>query len=315
MVTPKYTFLLPAYKPQFLEEALLSIKNQTYTDFCVIVSDDCSPFELKPIYDKVCAGDSRFSYRRNEENMGGKSLVSHWNLLVEMCETEWLIMASDDDVYETSFLNDADKLLLKYPSANLLRGRSRIINGAGQHIKEEKPTEEYISSISYIHRIYEDDYAGGIASYIYRTRILREKGGFPDWPLAWFSDEAGNIMLAMEGCCITRDVTFNVRNSEINISSKWGDPEDSRKKTIATYAFYHWMKAYMHNIKHEGCATEHLQEVTSLYKTKVRNNIQNYIYHVRFAPFLMLFVKLPYGLGLCRLRILMHYIRVRFPHL
>ena len=95
----KYTFLLPAYKPQFLEEALLSIKNQTYTDFCVIVSDDCSPFELKPIYDKVCAGDSRFSYRRNEENMGGKSLVSHWNLLVEMCETEWLIMASDDDVY------------------------------------------------------------------------------------------------------------------------------------------------------------------------------------------------------------------------
>ena len=35
----KYTFLLPAYKPNFLEEALRSIKDQTYSDFKVLVSD------------------------------------------------------------------------------------------------------------------------------------------------------------------------------------------------------------------------------------------------------------------------------------
>lgn len=101
--TPKYTFLLPSYKARFFEEALLSIKNQTYTDFKVIVSDDCSPEDLKSIYDMVCADDPRFIYRRNEENMGSKSLVSHWNLLVDMCDTEWLIMAGDDDVYDAKF--------------------------------------------------------------------------------------------------------------------------------------------------------------------------------------------------------------------
>ena len=33
---PRYTFLLPAFKARFFEEALLSIKNQTYKDFKVI---------------------------------------------------------------------------------------------------------------------------------------------------------------------------------------------------------------------------------------------------------------------------------------
>ena len=37
----KYTFLLPAYKPDFFEEALRSIKSQTFKDFNVLVSDDC----------------------------------------------------------------------------------------------------------------------------------------------------------------------------------------------------------------------------------------------------------------------------------
>ena len=66
----KYTFLLPAYKPNFLEEALVSIKEQTYTDFKVIVSDDCSPHDLKSIFEKTCGDDPRFVFRRNEKNMG-----------------------------------------------------------------------------------------------------------------------------------------------------------------------------------------------------------------------------------------------------
>ena len=46
----KYTFLLPAFKPDFLEVALRSIKLQTLKDFKVLVSDDCSPHDLKSIY-------------------------------------------------------------------------------------------------------------------------------------------------------------------------------------------------------------------------------------------------------------------------
>lgn len=72
----KYTFLLPAFKPDFFEVALRSIKSQTLKNFKVLVSDDCSSHDLKSIYDKVCGDDVRFLYRRNEVNMGNNSLVS-----------------------------------------------------------------------------------------------------------------------------------------------------------------------------------------------------------------------------------------------
>ena len=104
MISTKYTFLLPAYKVTFFEKALFSIKNQTFKNFKVIVSDDCSPENLRSVYDRVVGDDTRFVYRRNEVNIGSKSLVSHWNLLVDMCDTEFLIMASDDDVYDLNFL-------------------------------------------------------------------------------------------------------------------------------------------------------------------------------------------------------------------
>lgn len=307
---PKYTFLLPAYKATYFEEALRSIKAQTYGDFKVLVSDDCSPEPLKPIFDRVCGNDSRFAFRRNEQNMGSKSLVAHWNLLVGMCNTDWLIMASDDDVYEPSFLEEADALLAKYPLANLLRGRSQVIDGAGTCKTTEDVADEWLDTLHYAHRIYQSDYAGGIASYIYRTEALKQKGMFPDWPQAWFSDEAANFIMADHGCCFTNGVTFKVRVSDINISGQWGNPEDSRKKVAATYAFFPWMQRFMADIKATASQDEaFFCQVEAEYKRKVRGNIQNYIYHCRPVPFFRYLLSLPKGLELCRLRMLVHYVK------
>lgn len=315
---PKYTFLLPAYKATFFEEALRSIKAQTYADFKVLVSDDCSPEPLKPIFDRVCGNDPRFTFRRNEQNMGSKSLVSHWNLLVGMCDTDWLIMASDDDVYEPNFLEEADALFAKYPLTNLLRGRSQAIDGMGVSKATEDVTSEWLDTLHYAHRIYQPDYVGGIASYVYRTAKLKQEGMFPDWPQAWFSDEAANIMMADCGCCITNGVTFKVRASDINISSQWGNPEDSRKKVAATYSFYPWMQHFMAAIKATASQDEALfRQVEAEYKRKVRGNIQNYIYHCRPQYFFRYLISLPKGLELCRLRMFAHYVKgcfYSFPH-
>lgn len=304
---PRYTFLLPAFKARFFEEALLSIKNQTYKDFKVIVSDDCSPEDLKSIYDKVCADDPRFSYRRNDENMGGKSLVSHWNLLVDMCDTEFLIMASDDDVYGSNFLSASDQLLEKYPACNLLRGRSRAIDGDRTVYKEECQTEDWVDTVEFIHRVYESDFVGGIASFIYRTEELKKCGMFIDFPSAWFSDDATNFIMAGHGCCITEDITFEVRNSDVNISGQWGNPIDSEKKVKATYAFYNWMKAFMCQLKDSDKLNKDLLNIVGKeYKTKVRNNIQNYIYHCPMSIFIKLLKRCPHDIGLCHYRMLLH---------
>lgn len=304
----KYTFLLPAYKPDFFREALDSIKCQTYTDFKVIVSNDCSPYDLKSIYDDVCSQDTRFQFRRNLVNMGSKSLVSHWNLLVDMCDTEFLIMASDDDVYESNFLEEADSLLQKYPKANLLRARSRVIDGNGNIKSEENAMDEWLDNLHFIHRIYLKDWAGGIASFVYRTRRLQEVGKFIDFPAAWFSDDVTNFVMADEGCCLTKNIAFNVRNSDVNISGQWGNPEDSRKKMQATYMNYKWMKNYMK--KFDGYNdVDFLENVTAEYKYKVYTNVQSYIYSCHILPFLKYLLQCPADIGLFKPRMLAHYFR------
>lgn len=304
----KYTFLLPAYKPDFFREALDSIKCQTFTDFKVIVSDDCSPYDLKSIYDDVCSQDTRFQFRRNLVNMGSKSLVSHWNLLVDMCDTEFLIMASDDDVYEPNFLEEADSLLQKYPKANLLRARSRVIDGEGNTKSEENAMDEWLDNLHFIHRIYLKDWAGGIASFVYRTKRLKEVGNFIDFPSAWFSDDVTNFVMANEGCCLTKEIAFNVRNSDVNISGQWGNPEDSRKKMQATYMNYKWMKNYMKKFKGYN-DVDFLENVTTEYKYKVYTNVQSYIYSCHILPFLKYLLQCPADIGLFKPRMLAHYIR------
>ena len=313
MIDCKYTFLLPAFKSRFLEEALESIKNQTYNNFKCIVSDDCSPEDLKSIYDRIVGTDERFSFRRNEENIGSNSLVSHWNLLVDMCDTEYFIMASDDDVYEPNFLVEADKLLIKYPKANLLRARSRVIDGEGNIKAEENVTDEWLDNLHFIHRIYQKDWVGGIASFVYRTKHLKDKGNFVDFPLAWFSDDVTNFVMADEGCCMTQDVAFRVRSSDYNISSKWGDSDDSREKMIATYMNYRWMKDYMRSFDNYA-DRKFLADVTKEYKYKIYTNIQNYIYSCRPSSFFKFLLQCPSDIGLCKLRMFAHWLRIRFKY-
>ena len=238
----KYTFLLPAYKPDFFEVALRSIKEQTYSDFKVLVSDDCSPHDLKLIFDKVCGDDERFAYRRNEENMGSKSLVSHWNLLVDLCDTEYFILASDDDVYEPTFLEEVDKLARKYPKVDLVRARVKAINEKGEMIERDAIYEEYVDGLDFLKQKHFNNALRCIANYIFRTSELKKHGGFIDFPLAWYSDDATVMMMSENGVANTKNMLLNFRSSSVSISSRKLNKNDAYKKALATILFDKWFQ-------------------------------------------------------------------------
>ena len=232
-MSTKYTFLLPAYKPDFFEVALRSIETQTLKDFKVLVSDDCSPHDLKSIYNKVCGDDERFTYRRNEVNMGRKSLVSHWNLLVDMCDTEYLILASDDDVYEPTFLEEVDKLAKKYPKVDLIRARVKLINEQGNLLAKDAIYEEKLSAIEFISQLYGNHYIKCIANFVFKAKKLQVINGFKDFPLAWNSDSATVIEMSRNGIANTNKLLFSFRNSTVNISYGRNDKERCFKKLMA----------------------------------------------------------------------------------
>lgn len=237
----KYAFLLPSYKAQFFEQALRSIQNQTYKDFICIVSDDCSPENLKEIFDKVCSSDSRFTYRRNNVNMGSKSLVAHWNLLVDMCEADYFMMAGDDDIYHPTFLEEVDKLVRDYPEVGCIRARSQYIDSEGNVTKQDLLYPEYQSLLSYLYIRYSSIHVGGILNYALKRDVVKTEGQFIDFPAAWFSDDAVVMACSKRGICTTSDILTSMRLSGVNLSCQ-RNSAISRKKLEAVLQFFPWSR-------------------------------------------------------------------------
>ena len=240
----RYTFLLPAYKGAFLDDALRSIQEQTYTDFKVLISDDCSNENIHDICEPYL-NDSRFSYRRNESNIGSRSLVSHWNLLVSLCDTEYCIMASDDDIYDPHFLERIDNLVTKYPDLDRFRARTCRINDEGVCIDIERTSEVFENQITFVDSLFFPYQNHCIGNYVFRTKHLVDKGSFIDFPLAWFSDDATAIRCSEKGVANTSETLFSFRQSTISISSvDTNNKVYARDKILACCQFYDWMNLY-----------------------------------------------------------------------
>lgn len=235
----KYSFLLPAYKGAFLKEALDSIQAQTYEDFSVVISDDCSPDPLYEIVRPFLA-DSRFRYRRNDSNIGAEQLVRHWNLLVKDCDSPYLIMAGDDDLYEPTFLEEMDKLVIKYPDANLFRSRMDIINESGVISRTDPPDEEYQTRSEFINSLFDGQHLHSVGNYIFKTDFLVAVGGFKDFPLGWFSDDVAALICSENGVARSPAVLFHFRHSGINISSR--EKVYDHLKSRATISFHKWFR-------------------------------------------------------------------------
>jgi len=262
----KYTFLLPAYKASYLKEALESIVAQSYTDWQCVVSDDCSPEDLESIVKSI--GDSRISYRRNAENVGGKNLARHWNMLVHECASEYLIMASDDDLYDSSFLQSIDLLTTKFPEVAVLRGRVRFIDAEGDVYAEDPAFEEHVSELKWLVQNYTPNMLKCMANYVFKTKTLQAFGGFVEFPLAWYSDIATVLALGKNGAANTQEICFTFRMSGLNISSEeQTTKEAARKKLEASKQYDAWMMQHLEELQYE-----HSKLNNSLYQSLFRSH-------------------------------------------
>ena len=211
----KFSFVLPAYKGRFLSESIQSILNQTCEDFELVVVDDCSP---APIHDIVSQfNDNRITYYRNEVNIGGKDLVAQWNHCLEYAKGDYVILATDDDLYEPNFLSSFVPLIEKYPQANLFRARVLSVNSSNEIIWTDNCYKEYLSPIEFRYHMMHG-MKGGIPQYIFRRETLVGKGGFVSFPLAWGSDDVTALMMSDRGVVNSQEHLVRFRWSDINIS-------------------------------------------------------------------------------------------------
>ena len=108
----KVSIILPSYNhKKFLKQRLDSIVNQSFTDWELIIIDDCSTdgsIEVLTDFVKLYK-DKVKHFILNESNSG--SGYTSWKKGIELANTEYVWIAETDDYSEVIFLEETIKIL------------------------------------------------------------------------------------------------------------------------------------------------------------------------------------------------------------
>lgn len=110
---PKFSVILPIYNVEpYIEQALQSLQNQTFTDFEALCVDDCGTDNSMKIVEKFAQNDSRFKIISYGENKGTSYAR---NIAMKKMQGDYLLFLDPDDFISPEALK---KILEKFKKTN-----------------------------------------------------------------------------------------------------------------------------------------------------------------------------------------------------
>jgi glycosyltransferase involved in cell wall biosynthesis len=232
--------IMPAYKPDFLKEAVETILSQSDQRFSFYVFDDASPHNLNEIVKKFDASD-KIRYHRFEENFGQKSLVRQWNRCINMTENEpWIWLFSDDDKMDSNCVEAFYKTVREYPGHNAYRFNTHKISTDGESIRENH-FPETLDAADFLNLKLSYQQESYVVETLFSRKAFEKSGGIPDLPMAWASDDLFTIKLAQSKVIRTiQGAKVYWRYSDKNISGK-NSRSTAVKKMEGAREFVNWI--------------------------------------------------------------------------
>lgn len=279
---PLVSIAIPAYKSEFLEEAIESVLNQTYQNIELHIVNDCSPQNIDSIV-KRYKNDPRVHYHKNEKNIGCKDPVANWNKCLSFAKGDFFSLLCDDDVYSSSFIEEMLKLATKYPNTNVFRSRVKIVDDKGimQNIYPSAP--EWESAIDYMWAIVSGYRLQTISEFMYRTDYIKQQGGYIPLPKAWCSDHASVIKFAKNGGIATcNELLVQFRMSGLNISTS--NSKYVREKVNAQVKYSKLIKQFL---IYENTDIRNI--IIHIRQNKIRDIMSQYLVNARIKDFIYLY--------------------------
>ena len=251
----KFSIAIPAYKKEFLREAIESVLAQTYPNYELIIVDDCSPEDIKSIVASFT--DSRIHYYRNKKNCGAENVVDNWNICLSYCTGDYVICMGDDDVLLPCCLSEYVSLMKKYPNLGLYHAWTEIIDENGKFLDIQHPRPEYEGAMSLCWNRWNGRIRQYIGDFCFNAEILKKEGGFYKLPLAWASDDITAVRAAsVSGVANTQVLCFQYRDNHQTISNTG----NYKVKVDATLQEREWFISFFTNI-----SRNHLTEIETKY--------------------------------------------------
>jgi glycosyltransferase involved in cell wall biosynthesis len=124
--------IIPNYNhTKYFDKRLVSVLNQTYQEFEVIILDDCSTDNSRDIIEKYRNNPKVSAVVYNEVNSG--SPFRQWKKGIELAKGEYIWIAESDDVASTNFLERMMPFIQEY-QASLIFCDSKMIDEMGNDL-------------------------------------------------------------------------------------------------------------------------------------------------------------------------------------
>ena len=236
---PLVTIAIPAYKSRFLREAMLSALDQNYDNLELVIVNDHSPDDIYAVVNSF--DDPRIRYYENERNLGRESIVLNWNKCLEYAQGEFFVLLCDDDMLDKDFVTNLLALAERYPYCDVFHSRTRIFDNEINVVKGVTPEwPEWESFELFASQELTGVKHHTITEFMFRTRAIREKGGYVVFPAGYYSDTASVLRFVdCGGICSYKEPLATYRKNEECISSR---SDFVCEKSRAALEFYQWIQ-------------------------------------------------------------------------
>jgi glycosyltransferase involved in cell wall biosynthesis len=263
---PLVSVVIPCYNDgDYIEDAIQSIKDQSYSNTEIIVIDDGSNIPTKKILKELI---HKIDTLISQENQG---VVKARNTGIRTSKGEYILTLDADDFFDSSFIDKAVKILEEQPAIGMVTCTVEIINKNGKSIFQTPSGAGKNKVINY---------NNAYGCLMYRKRCWQEVGGYDENMALGYEDWEFNIAVSKAGwkVHVIQEKLFNYRN-KLN----------SRNKTITINNNIELSK-YVYK-KHKDLYIENYEETIDVLFEKIRQARLKSIDNIGVLSFLILKLK------------------------
>jgi glycosyltransferase involved in cell wall biosynthesis len=134
MSAPKISVILTSYNHEgYIREAIESVLNQTFTDFELIIADDCSTDNSLDVINSY--KDNRIKIYKSESNERG---IINKVILAGIVKSDLIAIHHSDDVWEREKLEKQYSFLQNHPDIGAVFTKIKIVDEAGKEISDNE---------------------------------------------------------------------------------------------------------------------------------------------------------------------------------
>ena len=188
---PFFTVIIPLYnKEKYIEKALKSILNQTFTDFEVLIVNDCSTDKSLEIASEFVS--EKIQIIQHEKNSG---LAATRNTGIKKATSNYVTFLDADDLWKPHFLEKIFHLIQNFPDARIFGTNYEEI--WGKTIKNPHNGSEFLP----------EDFTG----YINFFKMNLKQGIYNHGSVCLHKEVYESVGFYNENIQLSQDLDFNIR--------------------------------------------------------------------------------------------------------